>query len=79
MQCECPDYRTRKQTCKHIFAAMLFVKNRGKQGVEHLDSHSNGSNSNSAKPVAESKHTPNKVQEANSKDFNRQATIGLRL
>jgi hypothetical protein len=76
MQCECPDYRTRKQTCKHIFTCLLFVKNRGKQTIEHLDGHSNDSSGNSTKPpVVESKHTPNKAQEANSKDFNRQATI----
>jgi hypothetical protein len=29
MVCNCPDHRTRKQTCKHIFASMLFTKNRG--------------------------------------------------
>ncbi len=37
MQCECPDYKARKQTCKHLFAAMLVVKNRGKQGIENLE------------------------------------------
>jgi hypothetical protein len=75
MQCECPDYRTRKQTCKHIFAAMLFVKSRGKQTIEHLDDHNNGFNGDGANPVTQSKHTHNKLQEANSKEFNRQATI----
>ena len=36
VQCECPDYKSRKEACKHLFAAMLFVKNRGKQIVEDL-------------------------------------------
>ena len=36
MQCECSDYKTRKQTCKHIFATMLFVKNMRRQTIEHL-------------------------------------------
>lgn len=74
MQCECPDYRTRKQTCKHLFAAMLFVKNRGKQTIEHLNGHSNDSNGNGVKPEFESKHTPNKAQEAHSKDFDKRAS-----
>ncbi len=79
MQCECPDYNTRKQICKHIYSAMLFAKNRGKQTVEHLDGHNNGFNGDGANPVTQSKHTPSKAQEANSKDFNRQATIHTRL
>jgi hypothetical protein len=77
MECECPDYRTRKQTCKHIFAAMLFLKNRGKQTIEHLNGFSKGSNGPKSEP--EPKYTPNKAQEAHSKDFNRQATITTRL
>lgn len=36
MQCDCPDYRTRKQTCKHLFAALLFVKNQGMKIIEDL-------------------------------------------
>jgi hypothetical protein len=73
MQCECPDYKTRKQTCKHLFAAMLFVKNRGKQGIEHLNGFIDGSNG--AKSESESKGASNNHQESNSKDFNRQSTI----
>lgn len=49
IQCDCPDYRTLKQTCKHIFICFLFAKNRGKQTIEQLDDHSNDSNGNSAK------------------------------
>jgi hypothetical protein len=79
MQCDCPDYRTRKQTCKHIFAAMLFAKNRGKATIEHLVGHSNSTNGNGAKSCPESKNAPNKSQEANSKDFNKQTTISLGL
>jgi len=60
MQFECPDYKTREQTCKHIFPEMLFTKNRGKQTVEHLDGRSHDSNGNSAK--SEPKHTSNKAQ-----------------
>ncbi|MGE5443921.1 MAG: hypothetical protein ACM3SR_04875 [Ignavibacteriales bacterium] len=73
MQCECPDYRTRKETCKHLFAAMLFIKNRGKQSIEHLNGFSNGSNG--ARSESETKGASNKHQESNSKDFNRQSTI----
>ncbi|MGE5446222.1 MAG: hypothetical protein ACM3SR_16775 [Ignavibacteriales bacterium] len=75
MQCECPDYKTRKQTCKHLFAAMLFVKNRGKQGIEHLNGFSNDFNRNGAKSNPDPKHISNKVREAYSKDFDKQATI----
>ncbi len=70
MQCDCPDHRTRKQTCKHIFACLLFTKNRGKQTIEHLDGYSNG-----CKPASEAKHTPKKLQEAHNKDLDKQATI----
>lgn len=75
MTCSCPDYKTRKQTCKHIYASLLFTKNRGKQTVEHLNSHDNGSNGNGAKSEVESKHDPNTVQEVHNKDFDKQATI----
>lgn len=75
MTCDCPDHRTRKETCKHLFGAMAFVKNRGKAKIEHINNHSNGSNSNGANSDSESKHTPNKPQEAHSKDFDKQATI----
>ncbi|MGE5443983.1 MAG: hypothetical protein ACM3SR_05185, partial [Ignavibacteriales bacterium] len=37
MTCTCPDYKTRKETCKHLFADMLFVKNRGKQSIADLE------------------------------------------
>ncbi len=30
MQCECPDYRTRKQSCKHIYASLLFYQKQRK-------------------------------------------------
>jgi hypothetical protein len=88
MQCECPDYRTRKQTCKHIFAFLLFVKHRRKERIEHLDEAnccyvttiSNGNDNGiksdpQSKSYPESKHTSNKPQEAHSKDFYKQATL----
>ena len=78
-----PDNRTRKQPCKHIFASLLFSKNRGKQTIEHLDGHSNG-NGNGIKSNSQSKSEPeskqhsNKPIEAHSKEFDRQSTkIGL--
>jgi hypothetical protein len=70
MQCDCPDHRTRKQACKHIFASLLFTKNRGKQTIEHLNGYSNG-----CKPASNGKHIPNKLQEAHNKDLDKQATI----
>jgi hypothetical protein len=78
MVCNCPDHRTRKQTCKHIFASMLFTKNRGKQTIEHLDGYSNdnGIKSNSqSSSEPESKQHSNKPTEAHSKEFDRQSTI----
>lgn len=81
MQCGCPDYTTRKQACKHIFACLLFVKNRGKQRIEHLNSFGNsstGSDSHSESnrtTEPKSKDTLNKPKEAHSKDFDRQGTI----
>jgi hypothetical protein len=36
VQCECPDDKTRKESCEHLFTAMLFVKNRGKEGLNTL-------------------------------------------
>ena len=29
MACDCPDYKTRKRTCKHIFVCLVLTKNRG--------------------------------------------------
>jgi uncharacterized C2H2 Zn-finger protein len=75
VKCECPDFKVRKHSCKHIFAAELFSKNRGKEKIEHLNEHSNGSNDNGANSKIEHKHTPNKPQEAHNKDFTRQSTI----
>ncbi len=72
MTCSCPDYRTRKQSCKHIFASMLFSRNREKQGLEHLDGHSNGNGSTMSYP--EPRFTPNKPRVARSKGFDKQAT-----
>ena len=37
VKCECPDYRSRRQACKHYFAACFFQKNRGKVKIEHLN------------------------------------------
>jgi len=59
MTCSCPDHRTRKQTCKHIFAALLFTKNRGKEKVEHLDGYSHDSNGNSVKSEIEARNGSN--------------------
>jgi uncharacterized Zn finger protein len=81
MQCNCPDNTSRMQPCKHIFACLLFVKNRGKQKIEQLDSHGNsstGSDSHSesnrtVKP--KSKDALSKPVEAHNKDFDRQFTI----
>jgi hypothetical protein len=72
VRCECPDYQKRRRACKHIFAGLLFSKNRGKARVEHLDGFSNGNG-----PHAENtpKNAHNKPVEAHSKDFDRQTTI----
>lgn len=70
MQCDFPDHKTRKQSCKHIFASLLFTKNRGKQTIEHINGYSND-----CEPASEAKHTPNKLQESQHKDFDKQATI----
>ncbi|MGE5444571.1 MAG: SWIM zinc finger family protein [Ignavibacteriales bacterium] len=50
MTCTCPDYKTRKEACKHLFAAMLFVKNRGKQRIEDLEGF-NGNGNGSHKDI----------------------------
>lgn len=73
MTCTCPDYRTRKESCKHLFAAMLFVKNRGKQTIEGLDGNGKtlSENIHEAKPA----ETPNSKNEPRSKEFDRQAVI----
>jgi hypothetical protein len=60
MTCTCPDYRTWKETCKHLFASMLFTKNRGKQIIEGLEGFND--NGNSAKSEIEPGH---------SKDFDK--------
>ncbi|MGE5444548.1 MAG: hypothetical protein ACM3SR_08095 [Ignavibacteriales bacterium] len=73
MSCTCPDYRTRKESCKHLFAAMLFVKNRGKESIENLEGHSNGAPSE--QPSNKPTDTPNSATEARSKDFDKQAVI----
>lgn len=82
MTCTCPDYRTRKEACKHLFAAMLFVKNRGKQTIEDLPGFTwvdeiRDMPSSFDKPKLEggAKELSNKPQEAHSKKFDRQATI----
>lgn len=85
MTCTCPDYRTRKETCKHLYASMLFTKNRGKQTVEHLDevncryvttnSNGNSSHKDTESIKDPSKNHATKPQEAHSKDFSRQSTI----
>lgn len=76
----CPDYKGRKEPCKHLFAAMLFVKNRGKQIIEGLEnSHAGIKNGSGANPQPESKEVPDKPQEAHSKEFDRQATYITRL
>ena len=69
MQCECPDYKNNRRPCKHIFACLLFVKNRGKQTIEHLEG--NGTKSERSDLA---KEAPNKPQEGHSKDFDRQST-----
>jgi hypothetical protein len=81
MTCTCLDYRIRKEACKHIFACLLFVKNRGKQKVEHLDSP--GNNSTGSDSYSESNRTVkpkskdalNKPVEAHNRDFDKQSII----
>lgn len=82
MKCTCPDYKTRKESCKHIFASLLFTKNRGKQTIEDLNGFANGSNGKSdsqSKSELASKDTSNKSVEGRYKDFDRQSTISPRL
>jgi len=82
MACTCPDYRTRKDTCKHLFAALLFVKNRGKEKIEDLEGDWLTEMMNSTeydKPKPEANNTANKPKEAHYKDFDRQATKSTRL
>jgi len=76
MTCTCPDYRIRKEPCKHIYAACLFVNNRGKAKIENL----NGQNWTDELMNDQSFDKPkvevhNKPAEARCKDFDRQATI----
>jgi hypothetical protein len=74
MKCECPDYKTRRQPCKHIFASLLFVKNRGKQRIENLEGFSNGANSKESISQPESKDASSKLVEGH-KDHDRQSII----
>ncbi|MGE5444759.1 MAG: SWIM zinc finger family protein [Ignavibacteriales bacterium] len=67
MQCECPDYKTRKEACKHLLAAMLFVRNRRKQTIEDLDGYNGNGNGSTHKDVESAKDV--------SKPFDRQSTI----
>jgi len=34
VSCECPDFKNRKQSCKHIFAVLAYLK--GRQNGNHL-------------------------------------------
>lgn len=72
MQCEWPDYKTRKEPCKHLFAAMLLVKDRGEQTVEHLEGF-NETDIGTTKP--ESKEPSHNLKEVHSNECHRQATI----
>lgn len=65
MTCTCPDYKTSKEACKHLFASMLFVKIRGKSKIEHLDGHII-SPDNNARAESESKQPADKLQEAHN-------------
>ncbi len=69
MQCDCPDYNARKEACKHLFAALLFVKNRGKEKMEGPE----GFNGN-GHAKTEVKVASNKPLETRSKPFDRQST-----
>ncbi|MGE5444085.1 MAG: SWIM zinc finger family protein [Ignavibacteriales bacterium] len=75
--CTCPDYKNRKEACKHLSAAMLFVKNRGKDKIGHLEGF-NG-NGNGRKDKESVKEPSDNPKEANSKPFDRQSTIITRL
>ncbi|MGE5445793.1 MAG: hypothetical protein ACM3SR_14565 [Ignavibacteriales bacterium] len=80
MTCTCPDYRTRKEACKHLFAAMLFVKNRGRTVIQDLDGFTwvdeiRDMPSSYDKPKPEAKDTSDKPTEAPTKPFDRQSTI----
>lgn len=66
MQCECPDYRTRKETCKHLFAATLFVKNREKETIEDLESISVNGKGSARKDVGSTKDTHKPLERQSS-------------
>lgn len=52
---------------------MLFVKNRGKQTVEHLEGSQNANDNDVI--TSESKKTFDNLNETHSKEFDRQSTI----
>jgi hypothetical protein len=70
VRCECPDYKSRKRACKHVFAGLLFSKNRGKVKSEHLEEFSNGNGSN---PEINSR--PETKTENHHNSYDKQATI----
>ena len=37
VMCECPDYRSRRQACKHIFTALAFVKVRQTRSANFVE------------------------------------------
>jgi SWIM zinc finger len=67
MTCGCPDYKKRKEACKHLFAAMLFVKNRGRVTIENLEGFNGNGNGSTHKAVESAKDAP--------KHLDRQSTI----
>ncbi len=74
MVCSCPDYKTRKQSCKYYYAACLFQKNGGKQTIEHLEGYGNGSTSKNEQDLKVHdvvKIVPNKHKNDSGRDFDR--------
>jgi hypothetical protein len=76
VQCECPDYQSRKQPCKHFYSVKAYMKN-GKPKAdptgETADSQKIDERFN--KPENTPQNTPNKPLESPSKDFDKQRVI----
>lgn len=78
VSCDCPDYMNRKQACKHYYAACLFLKNRCKPTIEHLEGFTNGNGTSSqsqSKSKVESKYVHYKNKAGSGKGYDRQSTI----
>jgi hypothetical protein len=87
MTCSCPDYKTRKEACQHLFTAKLFVKNRNRTVIQDLDGFTWVDEMRDMQPEAKdnvslvAQSNPKKlVPQGEPKPFDRQSTTypGLR-